>query len=92
VSLHEIDDLFRAADTASTLVFLMNESPATQEACIKLMLTMGNTSKDLHAHESALADIQWEELNQGMSRAMRNFQAAARAELGVKAHEDPSNP
>jgi hypothetical protein len=71
VSLHEIDDLFRAADTASTLVFLVNESRATQEACIKLMLTMGKTSEDLHAHESAPADIQWKELNQGMSRAMR---------------------
>jgi|HubBroStandDraft_1064217.scaffolds.fasta_scaffold200051_2 hypothetical protein len=91
--LNEIDDLGRAADAAGSLVFLVNESSETREACGLLMRTMGNTSGVLHASEADMTGVRWDELNEDMSQALRKFQAAARAELGVdRAGAQTSDP
>jgi hypothetical protein len=74
-------------------VFLVNESSETREACGLLMRTMGNTSGVLHASEADMTGVRWDELNEDMSQALRKFQAAARAELGVdRAGAQTSDP
>ncbi len=47
------------------------------------MRTMGNTSGVLHASEADMTGVPWGKLNEDMPQALRRFQAAARAELGV---------
>ena len=83
VPLNEIHDLGRTADAAGSLVFLVNKSPETQEACGSLMKTMGDTSRVLNESGADMTDVPWEKLNVDMRNALYRFQAAARAELGV---------
>jgi hypothetical protein len=84
VPLQEIGDLARAADAAGSLVHLVNQSRQAAAACGDVMRTIGETSGILHAFDADMTGVPWEELNEKMSQALRRFQAAARAELGIE--------
>jgi hypothetical protein len=79
--LAAIADLARTADAAGSLVHLVSQSEATAAACGEVMRTIGETSGVLHAHEGDMSGVPWEEINGTMSRVLRAFQVAARAEL-----------
>src|SRR3954447_26394180 len=83
VPLQKIRETARTADAAGSLVHLVSRSPRTALACGDVMRTMGNTSEVLHTSGAELTDAGWDELNKEMSQALRSFQAAARAELGI---------
>jgi hypothetical protein len=83
VPLQEIGDLARACDAACSLVFLVSQSRQTAAACREVMRTVSETSGVLHTSDVDMTGIAWEELNDKMSRVLRDFQAAARAELGI---------
>lgn len=81
--VREIDTAATSADAAGSLVLLLTESPATEAACRDVLRTIGDTIGIVHESESDLDNIPWDELNSDMSRVLRAFQAAARAELEV---------
>jgi hypothetical protein len=83
----EIDTLAASADAAGSLVLLVTESPATARACRNLLGIMGTTIGVIHEFESDLDDAPWPEMNEDVRRALRAFQAAARAELEVGSAE-----
>lgn len=85
--LHEIDALARSADAAGSLVFLVNESLPTQQACSDVMRTIGTTVQALHDLGSDPGNVPWDKLGEDMALVLRNFQAAARAELHLTAVE-----
>lgn len=79
----EIDELARSADSASSLVFLVSESPATENACRTVISTIGDTVEVFHQFGNDAGQIPWEDLSERMSHALREFQDAARMELKV---------
>lgn len=80
----EIDDLARTADAAGSAVFLVSESIRTREACAILMRTAGAVVGAVHDFGHA-GDVQLlNKLNDDIAQALRDFQAAAREELGVE--------
>lgn len=82
--LREIEDLARAADATGSLVHLVSQRKETFAACGKLMRTIGDTLGTLQVlEEDDFSDVPWDELNEDMSTALRNFQSAARTELGI---------
>jgi hypothetical protein len=78
----DLDGLARAADSASSLVFLVLESEETYKACNAIVLAIMRTQDVLHA-DTNLADDLWPELNNKMAQLLREFQVAVRGELGV---------
>jgi hypothetical protein len=89
VPLQEVRDLARAADEACSLVFLITQSRQMGVACREVMRTISETSETLHAAGVDTMKVAWEEMNDKMSRVLRDYQAAARAELGI---DDESLP
>jgi hypothetical protein len=83
VPITEIDALARSADAAGSRVFLVAESRPTEEACATVMWTIGQTVGAIHEHDSNPNRVDWGTLNDELSHALRNFQTAAKAELGV---------
>ena len=83
VAPDEIRDLERTADASGSLVFLVNKSPETKEACGLLMKAMSDTSRALKDSGADMTGERWDKLDRDMSKALRKFQDAARAELGV---------
>jgi hypothetical protein len=81
--LQEMGDLARAADAAGSLVHLVHRSQQTASACGDVMRTIGETSGTLHAFDADMTGAPWTELEEKMREALRRFQAAARAELGI---------
>jgi hypothetical protein len=81
--LADIDDLARAADAAGTVVFLVSESARTQEACANAMRTIGAVVGTVHEFSRKSEVRQLDKANDDMAHALRDFQAAAREELGV---------
>ncbi len=79
----EIDSLLQNANDASALVFLVVESRETYEGCRSVLrglsqarALLGKTGKDPAADP-------WDQLNSLLGQVIREFQNAARAELGV---------
>lgn len=81
--LQEIGDLARAADAAGSLVHLVNQSRQTAAACGDVMRTIGEASGALHALDADMTGAPWTELGEKMGDVLRQFQLAARAELGI---------
>jgi hypothetical protein len=92
MTVAEIDILARSADAAGSLIFLVLESPRMQAACAAMMRTIGDTAGTIHAHVPDLDNVPWEEISEAMARALRDFQTAARAELGVSSTPGPVTP
>lgn len=86
--VQEIYALAHSADAAGSLVFLVSESSETQKACGNVMRTIGKTVDAFQKLEgdpdsASWESLPWGELSEDMARVLRNFQAAARSELGV---------
>jgi hypothetical protein len=80
-ALAEIDALLQNANDASALVFLVVEGRDTYEGGRSVLQTLSRARAVLH--EVAKSPAPWEELNLSLGKAIREFQNAARSELGV---------
>lgn len=83
----QIDEYAQSVDTASAFVFLVTESSATYDACRSIMRALGEIQTRLHDLSAKHSVDQWSGLNAKMADALREFQVAARAELGVSGVE-----
>jgi len=83
MTVREIEVLARSADAASSLVFLVEESTTTREACAAVVRTIDNKLTVIHRLDAALDTVLWVELNDDMARVMREWEVAAREELQV---------
>jgi hypothetical protein len=81
VSIDEIDAFARSVNTASALVFFIVESQATYQACRANIRAVLKAQTALHNMDQSQA--LWTELNAEISALVRDFQVAARDELGV---------
>jgi hypothetical protein len=82
----EIDAIARSAHTASALVFLVVESTATYDVCAAVVSAMKGVQgflPDFGSRPEVPEDDPWPELNDRMARLLREFQVAAREELGI---------
>ena len=82
-SRKEIDALLHAANDASALVFLVVESNGTYQGCRTVLRALWRARAVIHSIEPSEAGNPWLELNVLLGRATREFQNAARSELGV---------
>jgi hypothetical protein len=82
-SLAEVDALLHSANDASALVFLVVESDATYGGCRGVLRALGKAGALLQGSEPAVSEEPWPDLNVMLGRAIREFQNAARTELGV---------
>jgi hypothetical protein len=87
-SLTALDTLLQTANDASALVFLVVESDGTYQGCREVLRSLWRARAVIHGIESAAGDP-WPELNMLLGRATREFQNAARAELGVSGPSEP---
>jgi hypothetical protein len=85
-----INEYGQAAHTASALVFLTTESAATHDACRLAVTTMSRIQAALNDTASRSNVMKWPGLNREMADVLRQFQVAARAELGVDGVEPSS--
>jgi hypothetical protein len=87
--LKEIDSLLQAANDASALVFLVVEDNATYKACRHVLRALSRARVVIHDIEPPGPADPWDELNGVLGRATREFQNAARNELGVAGPAEP---
>ena len=87
-----MDTLLHAAQDASTLVFLVVESEEAYKACIAVVRALGNAQAMIHGVKSSVTSEPWQELNQVLGHATRDFQNAVRKELGVSGPAIPWDP
>jgi hypothetical protein len=92
VPLQEIDVLARSANSAGSLVFLLAEASRAGSACGTVMRTIGEVVGALHDGEKAPDHVRWEDLNERMSRVLREFQEAVRTELQVPSDQPAAQP
>lgn len=85
-SVSELDELARAADSASSLVFLVLESEGTYKACEAIVRAIMRTQSVLHSDPHLTSGL-WPELNSNMAQLLREFQVAVRDELEVNGVE-----
>jgi len=88
-SLAEMDSLLHAANDASALVFLVVESEGTYEGCRAVLRALGKARAVIHGIEPAAAEDPWAGLNLLLGNATREFQNAARSEMGVTGPAQP---
>jgi hypothetical protein len=82
LTLDILDDLMREAGDASALVFLVLETPEVRDACRAVLLAMGNVLNTAQNIDSRPTRDLWHELRAIIGPALRDFQIAAREELG----------
>lgn len=83
----QIDDIAASADAASTRVFLVVENEATYKACRSVTQAMAVTQELLHIEGANAGHDRWHQVNDNMAASLREFQAAAREELGISGVE-----
>jgi hypothetical protein len=88
-SLNKIDELDHAANDASSVVFLLVEGEGTFEGCVEVLRALWRTQAIIHHSESSAADDPWTKINGVLGRSTREFQNAARKELGVTGPAKP---
>ena len=88
-SLKEIDSLLQSANDASALVFLVVEDDATYVGCRHVLRALSRAQAVMHRIEPPESEDPWDELNVMLGRATREFQIAARNELGVTGPAEP---
>jgi hypothetical protein len=91
-SIEELDVLLQAANDTSALVFLLVETEGTYQACRAVLQALWRTRAIIHNIESSSTDNPWDELYEDFGRAGREFQIAARNELGVSGPVHPWIP
>jgi hypothetical protein len=82
-ALAEIDALLQNANDASALVFLVVEGQDTFEGGRSVLQTLSRARAVLHEVATSPVTDPWDELNASLGKAIREFQNAARSELGV---------
>jgi hypothetical protein len=82
-TLAELDDLMRSANDSSALVFLSVEDKDTYDTGRMVLVALAQVNELAHQMNPAAAEDPWPRLRGLMGRALRNFQIAARKELGV---------
>jgi hypothetical protein len=82
-TIEDLDSLLRAAQDASTLVFLVVASEEAHHACLGLVNALGSAQAMIHGVRSSTINDPWRELNLALGRATRDFQNSVRKELGV---------
>lgn len=87
-ALAAIDALLQSAYDASALVFLVVEGDAAYQGCRAVLRALGRAQAVIHGIEPAAGDP-WPDLEVLLGRATREFQNAARAELGVAGPSEP---
>ena len=88
-ALKEIDSLLQSANDASALVFLVVEDHATYKAGRHVLRALSRAQAVMHGIEAPGSADPWDELNAMLGRATREFQNAARNELGVVGPAEP---
>jgi hypothetical protein len=88
-AIGDIDALLLAATDASSLVFLVVESEGTYTGCIAILKALWTAQTAIHHLTQVDADDPWTEINSDLGRATRDFQNAARDELGVIGPAEP---
>jgi hypothetical protein len=83
LTLDTLDDLMREADDASTLVFLVVETPEVYNACRAVLSAIGEALNSVQNIGTRSTNDLWRELTVILGRPLRDFQIAAREELGV---------
>jgi hypothetical protein len=81
--LSDLDSLLHSANDKSALVFLVVESRETYEGCRSVLRALRRSRVILHKIEESPVSDPWRELNMLLGQATRDFQNAARNELGV---------
>ena len=82
-TINDLDALLQAANDASALVFLVVESEETYQGCRSVLQAIWKARTITHGIEPTTLDDPWIELYPEFGRTMRQFQNAARDELGV---------
>jgi hypothetical protein len=82
-ALAEIDALLQNANDASALVFLVVEGRDSYEGALSVLRTLSRARAVLHEVAKSPVTDPWDELNVSLGKAIREFQNAARSELGV---------
>lgn len=85
----ELNALLQAANDASALVFLVVESRETREGCRNVLRALWRARETLHSSHWQRVKDPWKELDMLLGRTTREFQNAARNELGVKGPTEP---
>ena len=83
LTLDVIDDLMRDADDASALVFLVVETDEMYDACRVVLSAIDDALNRVQNIDSGPTEDLWQDLRARLGRALRNFQIAAREELGA---------
>ena len=86
-NIGDIDAMVRSANDASAMVFLVVESEKTHVACGAVLSALGKATEAVHGVGSSSIENPWPRLNEMIGRTTREFQIAAREELGVSGVE-----
>lgn len=81
--LSDLDSLLHSANDSSALVFLVVESQEAYEGCRSVLRALWMSRVILHKIKESPVNDPWQELNMLLGQATREFQNAARNELGV---------
>jgi hypothetical protein len=87
--LAEMDSLLHSANDASALVFLVVESDGAYEGCRSVLRALWRARTLIHDLDPSADEDPWGELNMLLGRTTREFQNAARSELGVSGPAEP---
>lgn len=80
--MDRLDGLAAAADAASSLVFLVVESPGMYDACHAVLRSIGTCQA--YIHQPAVRDSSYTaHIKERLAASLREFQAASRHELDV---------
>jgi hypothetical protein len=88
-TLAEIDTLLHSATDASALVFMVTESEGTYRGSIAILKAAWKAQTTIHHIAPIPVGDPWTELNNTFGQAIRDFQNAARVELGVNGPAEP---
>lgn len=83
LTLTDIDHFMRATSDAAGLIFLVAESTETYDACRHALMALGQIGELVRQLEPHSAGDSWPQLRDAMRAPLRDFQVAARKELGV---------
>jgi len=86
-NIGDIDAMVRSANDASAMVFLVVESEKTHVACGAVLSALGKAAEAVRGVGSSSTENPWPRLSEMIGRTTREFQIAAREELGVSGVE-----
>lgn len=82
IDASKFDELAASADAASSMVFLVVESPAVFDSCRSILRVIGECQSYIHATPGSLESSP-QEIVDRLAYALRKFQATSRVELEI---------